>query len=94
MKFLFAFSILVSLPTFAARFADDVRSIDLNRDEVSVTFKNHAQVHRFPASSSVMPCLKNGYLAKKPVDVTVSDESGAIVDCKLAPRMHPGAAGM
>ncbi len=93
MKYLFALFISVSLPTFAARFADDVRSMDLRKREMTVTFANHPQVHRIPAGSVVIPCLENGFKARKPVDVTINDENGNIVECKLAPRMLPGAAG-
>ncbi len=91
MKYLVVF--LISLPTFAARFADDVRSMDLHKGEIAVTFFTRAQVHRIPAGSAVIPCLENGFKAKKPVVVMVNDENGNIVECKLAPRMHPGAAG-
>ncbi len=93
MKYLFLCFISVSLPTFAARFADDVRSIDHEKGEVAVTFSSRAQVHRIPASSKVLPCLVNGMKARKPVDVTTNDENGNIVECKLAPKMHPGAIG-
>lgn len=92
MKYLIA--LFISLPTFAARFADDIRSLDHNKNEVTVTFSTHTQVHRIPASSHVLPCLENGFKAKKPVDVVISDESGNIIECKLAPRMHPGAVGI
>ena len=93
MKYLFLFLLPVSLPTFAARFADDVRSMDRSHGEISVTFATHAQVHRIPAGSAVIPCLENGFKAKKPVDVTVNEENGKIVECKLAPRKLPGAVG-
>lgn len=93
MKYLFFILVLLSLPTFAARFADDVRSMDLHKGEVAVTFRSHAQVYRIPAGGAVIPCLENGFKAKKPVEVTTNDENGNIVGCKLSPRMHPGAAG-
>ncbi len=93
MKYLFLLPILISFSTYASRFADDVRSFERNGDEITVTFSSHSRVHRLDEKNAMIPCLENAFKAKKPVDVIVNDKDGRVMDCKLAPRMHPGAAG-
>ncbi|MES2525705.1 MAG: hypothetical protein V4598_01405 [Bdellovibrionota bacterium] len=93
MRYLFLLSLFFTLPTYAARFADDVRSLEHDGDEVTVTFSSHSRVHRLTGNHRFIPCLENAYKAKKPVDVVVDDKDGNVTDCKLAPRKVPGAVG-
>lgn len=91
MKFLFL--ILLTLPVFASRINDDIKSYGQRGDEISVRFSSHDRVMRMPANSRNEACLRNAWLSKKPVSVEVNDQTGKIVDCDLAPRQHPGRAG-
>lgn len=90
MKYFILF--LISLPAFAGHFSDDIKSYGQKGDEVTVRFSAHEKIYRLPASEAAVPCLEDGWKARKPVDVTVT-EKGTITDCKLAPRALPGAAG-
>lgn len=91
MKYIFLAAL--SLPAFASRFADHIRSFEQDSKEVTLTFSNHNKVHRIPAGNSEIPCLENAWKAQKPVDVVFNDKSGNLLECKLAPKMHPGAVG-
>jgi hypothetical protein len=83
----------LSVPAFATHFADDIQSYGQKGDEVTVTFSSHERVHRLKRNDEMIPCLHDAWLARKPVDVTVDDKDGDIINCKLAPRQHPGRAG-
>ncbi len=93
MRYFLLFTLTIPFFAQASRFADDVRSIEHNGDEVTVTFSSHNRVHRLKGNSRTIPCLENAFKAKKPVDVVVNDKDGDVLDCKLAPRQHPGAVG-
>lgn len=92
MKF-FILIFILSPTAFASKIRDDIRSLERNGNEITMTLKAHADVYRFPASSIAYPCIENAFKANKPVDLVMNDESKRILECRLAPRMHPGAAG-
>lgn len=89
---LFLLVFLLSPAVFASKIRDDIRTLERDGDEVTMTLRSHAEVFRFPASHTY-PCLENGFKAKKPVDLVMNDKDKRVLECKLAPRMHPGAAG-
>ncbi len=89
MKYLLI--LLLSFPVFAGKIRDHVRTFEKEGTEFSMTLKNHAEVFRFPASEDSIPCLENAFKARKPVDLVVNDKDKEILDCKLAPSIHPGA---
>lgn len=89
---LFILVFLLSPAAFASKIRDDIRTLERNGNEVTMTLRSHAEVFRFPASET-FPCLENAKKANKPVDLVMNDENKKVLECKLAPRMHPGAAG-
>ena len=77
---------LISLPLFAAVKSmkiDQVRSIDYDDGEATITFWSTNQVYRLPENASVMPCLENGQKAKKQVVMEVNQDAKIIQSCKL-----------
>lgn len=89
---LFLLVFLLSPAVFASKIRDDIRTLERDGDEVTMTLRSHAEVFRFPAGHTY-PCLENGFKAQKPVDLVMNDKDKRVLECKLAPRMHPGAAG-
>lgn len=85
MKMIIILSIL-SLPVLSAVkpiMIDQVRSIDIDKDEATVTFWSTNQVYRLPANAAVMPCLQNGEKAKQKVVMEVNRDANVIESCKL-----------
>ena len=91
MRF-FLFIFLLSPAAFAAQIRDYIRSLERSGDEVTMTLQSRAEVFRFPAGRT-LPCLENALKAQRPVDLVMSDEDKRVLECKFAPKMHPGAAG-
>ncbi len=91
MKFLILFALLTTT-AFASKIRDEIRSLERDGDEVTMTLKSRAEVFRFPAGQT-FPCLDNAHKANKPVDLVMNDKDKRVLECKLAPKMHPGAAG-
>lgn len=60
-----------------------VRSIDVRKDEATITFWNTNKVYRMPANSKSIPCLENGWKAQQEVQLQFVKNTDAIVDCKL-----------
>lgn len=89
MKLIFAL-VLISSAANASKIRDHIRSLDRDGNQVTMTLRNHAQVFRFPASET-FPCLENGYVARKPVDIIMNDKNEKVLACQLAPQIHPGA---
>lgn len=60
-----------------------VRSVDIEKDEATVTFWNKNKVYRMPANSKFIPCLQNGQKAQMEVLLTKVKNTDAISECKL-----------
>ncbi len=83
---LFILLILVSLPLVAAVKSakiDQVRSIDYDKGEATITFWSTNQVYRLPEDALVMPCLQNAQKAKQKVVLEMVPNTKVIRSCKL-----------
>ncbi len=92
MKILILMS-FISLPLLAAVkpiMIDQVRSIDYDKNEATVTFWSTNQVYRLPANALVMPCLQNGKKAKQKVVMQMNNDAKLIESCKLYGGGNPG----
>ena len=81
---------LISMPVFAATKPaektvkiEQVRSIDYDKGEATVTFWGTNQVYRFEEKAAIMPCLENAHKAKKEVVLQMNQEAKVIENCKL-----------
>lgn len=91
MKILILMS-FISLPLIAAVkpiMIDQVRSIDYDKGEATITFWSTNQVYRLPESASVLPCLQNGEKSKQKVVMEVNKDAKIIESCKLYSGGNP-----